>query len=354
MSHKHLVEGPRHALIHSTPVLAGGLVAILILVLMLSVSVGAVGIPFDMVWSVILHHIAPGGVEVTWSAGRDNIVWEVRLPRAMLGAVVGASLALVGAALQSVTRNPLADPHLLGISSGAALGAIVVLLHTGMFLGLATVPVFAFGGALVTTAVVVGIANFANATNASRLVLTGVAVSFVVTSLGSLGIFLGDPRAAHTVIFWMLGGLGLAQWAQLPFPLLALIGCSAYLLVNARNLNAMTLGDESATTLGLQAGRFRMMVFVVCALLTGAAVAFSGIISFVGLMVPHVVRLVVGGDFRRVLPLSALVGAIFLVLADMAARVIIPPQDIPIGVITGLVGGVFFIALMRRGNARVG
>lgn len=353
MSHKHLVTGPRHALIHGLPLLVAGLVIGLVFVAMLAVSVGAVGIPLEMVWSVIVHHLAPGSLEQTWSAGRDNIVWEVRLPRVVLGAAVGASLALVGAALQSVTRNPLADPHLLGISSGAALGAIVVLLHTGMFLGLVTVPLFAFGGALLSTALVVGVANFANATNAGRLVLTGVAISFVVTSLGSLGIFLGDPRAAHTVIFWMLGGLGLAQWAQLPYPLVALMACGAYLLANARNLNAMTLGDESATTLGLPAGRFRMAVFIVCAVLTGAAVAFSGIISFVGLMIPHVVRLAVGGDYRRVLPLSALVGAIFLVLADTVARVIIPPQDMPIGVITGLVGGVFFIALMRR-NGRLG
>ena len=348
MSHKHLVAGPRHLILHNLPLLAAALVALLFCVMLAGVSVGSIGIPVDVVWSIILNHLAPGSVEVTWSSGRDNIVWEVRLPRVVLGAIIGASLALVGAALQSITRNQLADPHLLGISSGAALGAIVVLLHTGMFLGLVTVPLFAFGGALITTAIVVGVANLSSATDASRLVLTGVAVSFVVTSLGSMGIFLGDPRAAHTVIFWMLGGLDLSQWVQLPYPLLALAGCGAFLMANARNFNAMTLGDESATTLGIPAQRFRMTVFVACALLTGAAVAFSGIVSFVGLMVPHLVRMVVGGDYRRVLPLSALVGANFLVLADIAARVIIPPQDIPLGIITGLVGGVFFLLLMRR------
>ena len=353
MSHKHLVSGPRHLILHNLPLLAAGLAIMLVVLMMLGVSIGAVSIPLDVVWSVIAGHVAPGSVEMTWSSGRDNIVWEVRLPRIILGAIVGATLALVGAALQSVTRNQLADPHLLGISSGAALGVIIALLHTGMFLGLVTVPLFAFVGALVTTVVVVGVASFTNATNASRLVLTGVAVSFVVTSLGSLGIFLGDPRAAHTVIFWMLGGLGLSQWAQLPYPLAALAVGGAYLMLNARNLNAMTLGDESATTLGIPAGRFRMAVFITCAVLTGAAVAFSGVISFVGLMIPHLVRMVVGGDYRRVLPLSALVGAIFLVLADMAARVIIPPQDVPLGVITGLVGGVFFIVLMWR-NRRLG
>jgi iron complex transport system permease protein len=155
------------------------------------------------------------------------------------------------------------------------------------------------------------------------------------------------------VLFWMLGGLGLAQWNQLIYPLAALLGCGAYLLARARYLNAMTLGDESATSLGIPAGRFRMAVFVVCAILTGSAVAFSGVIAFVGLMVPHIVRMLAGGDYRRVLPLSALIGAIFLVLADMLARVIIPPQDLPIGIITGLVGGLFFLVLLRR-NARMG
>lgn len=348
MSHRHLASGPRHALIHATPALVAALAVLLLVTALIAVSVGAIAIPLDTVWGVIAHHLFPGSTEITWSPGRDNIVWEVRLPRIILGAIVGASLALVGAALQSVTRNPLADPHLLGISSGAALGAIIVLLHTGMFLGLATVPIFAFGGALLSTAVVVGVANLTRSTDASRLILAGVAVSFIITSGGSLAIFLGDPRAAHTVIFWMLGGLGLSQWAQLPYPLAALLACGAYLIANARNLNAMTLGDESATTLGIPAGRFRMVVFIVCALLTGAAVAFSGVIAFVGLMIPHIVRLIVGGDYRRVLPLSALLGAIFLVLADMLARTIIPPQDLPIGIITGLVGGLFFILLLRR------
>ncbi len=350
MSHRNLVAEPRHWLVHNLPVVLGALTVVLIVVMALAVTLGAVGIPLEVVVGVVASHVAPGSVEVTWSSGRDNIVWEVRIPRVILGAIVGASLSLVGAALQSVTRNPLSDPHLLGISSGAALGAIIVLLHVGMIFGLATLPIFAFLGALVTTFVVVGTASITRSTGASRLVLAGVAVSFVITSAGSLGIFLGDPRAAHTVIFWMLGGLGLAQWNQLLFPLLVLVVCGSYLLGRARFLNAMTLGDETATSLGIPAARFRIVVFVVCALLTGAAVAFSGVISFVGLMIPHIVRMVAGGDYRRVLPLSALLGAIFLVLADTLARLIIPPQDIPIGIITGLMGGVFFLLLLRRNS----
>lgn len=347
MSHRHLVTGRRHAAIHWTPAIIVGLVVLLVVTMSVAVGAGAVPIPLETVWRVIASRLVPGSVTIDWSAGRENIVWEVRLPRIVLGAIVGASLALVGAALQSVTRNPLADPHLLGISSGAAFGAILVLLHTGMFLGLVTVPLFAFVGALGATGLVLAVSNLTKSQSAGRLVLAGVAVSFIITAAGNLFIFLGDPRAAHTVVFWMLGGLGLAQWQQLPFPLAALVLCGAYLIARAHDLNAMTLGDESATTLGIPARRFRLTVFVVCAFLTGAAVAFSGVIAFVGLMIPHIVRMLVGGDYRRVLPLSALLGAIFLVLADILARTLMPPQDMPIGVLTGIIGGAFFVGLLR-------
>lgn len=347
MSHRHLATGRRHAAAHWMPVLIGGLAILLVVTMSVATGAGAVPIPVETVWRIIASKLMPGSVSVNWSSGREAIVWEVRLPRIVLGAIVGASLAVVGAALQSVTRNPLADPHLLGISSGAGFGAILVLLHTGMFLGLVTVPLFAFGGALVATGLVLAVSNLTKSQSAGRLVLAGVAISFIITAAGNLFIFLGDPRAAHTVVFWMLGGLGLAQWPQLPFPLVALLVCGGYLIVRARALNAMTLGDESATTLGIPASRFRLTVFIVCALLTGSAVAFSGVIAFVGLMIPHIVRMGVGGDYRRVLPLSALVGAIFLVLADIAARTLMPPQDMPIGVLTGVIGGLFFVGLLR-------
>lgn len=319
----------------------------------LAIGVGSVAIQQSTVWGVIAHKLSLVWLHPTWfipdwSMGRENIVWEVRLPRTILAATVGASLALVGASLQSVTRNPLADPHLLGISSGAALGAIIALLHTGMVLGVVTVPVFAFLGALLAMFLVLAVANFAAAHSAGRLILAGVAVAFVLTSVGNLFIFMGDHRASHTVIFWMLGGLGLAQWGQLWFPIGTLLLGSAYLIYKARYLNAMILGDETASTLGIPVERFRIMVIIVCALLTGAAVAFSGVIGFVGLMVPHIVRLLVGGDYRKVLPLSALLGAIFLVVADIVARIIMPPQDMPIGILTGLVGGIGFVFLMRK------
>ncbi len=322
--------------------------AVLLLTVSLAVSVGAVFIPGATVRGVLANALIPGTVAVDWPPGHAAIVWDLRLPRAILATLVGAGLAVTGAALQAVTRNPLADPHLLGISSGAAFGAILALLHTGLFLGLATVPLLAFAGALVTTFLVLGVAQAARATSADRMVLAGVAVSFIVMALANLLIFLGDPRATHTVVFWMLGGLGLAQWAHLIWPLLALIPLGLWLWLRVGDLNAMTVGDETAATLGLNVARFRLTVFFAGALITGVMVAFSGIIGFVGLMVPHIARMIVGGDHARVIPASAMLGAILLLWADIAARTVMAPEDMPIGIVTGLVGGGFFVWLLRR------
>lgn len=331
--------------------MAIGGILLLLVSLSFAVSVGAVSVPLSTVWGVLLNKLSPGLIEQTWSQGREAIVWEIRLPRALLAMLVGAGLAVVGASLQAVTRNPLADPHLLGISSGGAFGAILALLHTGLFIGLLTVPLLAFLGALAATAIVLGVSHFANAMSADRLVLAGVAVSFIIMACANILIFLGDPRAHHVVVFWMLGGLGLAQWSQLVYPLLVLCLCTAWLMHRSGDLNAMTIGDETASTLGIPVARFRLSVFVAGALITGVMVAFSGIIGFVGLMVPHIARMIAGGDYRRVLPASALIGAVFLLWADIAARTVMAPEDMPIGIVTGLVGGVFFVWLLARRKA---
>jgi iron complex transport system permease protein len=326
-------------------------VAILMGSLSIAVSVGAVSVPLNAVWGILINKITPDTITPDWSKGREAIVWDIRFPRAILACLVGAGLATVGASLQAVTRNPLADPHLLGISAGAAFGAILALLHTGLFLGLLTVPLLAFMGSLGATLIILAVSQFASTTSAERLILAGVAVSFIVMSAANILIFLGDARATHTVVFWMLGGFGLAQWDQLIYPALVLLGCGIYLWVKSDILNAMTVGDETATTLGIPVARFRLTVFVIGALITGVMVAFSGIIGFVGLMIPHIVRLLVGGDYRRLLPICALCGAVFLVWADVIARTIMAPDDMPIGIVTGLIGGVFFVWLLRRRQA---
>ncbi|WP_422051046.1 FecCD family ABC transporter permease [Shimia sp.] len=313
-----------------------------------AISMGAIAVPIDTVWGVFLDKLGVWSGDPTWSKGRAAIVWEIRFPRALLAVMVGAGLAVVGATLQAVTRNPLADPHLLGISSGGAFGAILALLHTGLFLGLLTVPLMAFLGALIATLCVLVVSKWAGAMSADRLVLTGVAISFVVMACANILIFLGDPKATHTVVFWMLGGLGLAQWSHLIYPLAILLPCSLWLWLQAPQLNAMTIGDETASSLGIPVARFRLTVFVVGALITGVMVAFSGMIGFVGLMVPHIVRLIVGGNYIRLVPLSAIFGGIFLLWADIVARTVMAPEDIPVGIVTGLIGGVAFVLLLKR------
>ena len=313
-----------------------------------AISMGAISVPIETVWGVFAQKLNLWPVDPSWSKGRAAIVWEIRFPRALLAVMVGAGLAIVGAALQAVTRNPLADPHLLGISSGGAFGAILALLHTGLFLGSLTVPVMAFLGALIATLTVLIVSKWAGATSADRLVLTGVAVSFVIMACANILIFLGDPKAHHTVVFWMLGGLGLAQWSYLIYPLAILLPCALWFWLQAPQLNAMTIGDETARSLGISVKRFRLTVFVIGALITGVMVAFSGMIGFVGLMVPHIVRLVIGGNYVRLIPFSALLGGVFLLWADITARTILAPEDIPVGIVTGLVGGFAFILLLRK------
>ncbi|MCY4461398.1 MAG: iron ABC transporter permease [Albidovulum sp.] len=326
---------------------------LLILVLILAsafaaIGIGAVSIPLATVFDILAHKVAPARIESYWAPGQEAIVWQIRLPRAILAATVGAGLAVVGAVLQSVTRNELADPHLLGISSGGAFGAILALLHTGRFLGTLTVPFLAFLGALAATFIVVAISRFTRSSSAARFVLAGVAVSFIILACANMLIFWGDPRATHTVVFWMLGGFGRAEWQQCFYPVLVLIPCGSWLWVKSGELDAMTIGDETASTMGITAERFRLAVFTACALVTGVMVAFSGLIGFVGLMIPHVARFILGGSNSRVVPLSAMLGAIFLIWADTASRTFFAPEEIPVGIVTGLFGGIFFVWLLVR------
>ncbi|WP_394560742.1 FecCD family ABC transporter permease [Aquipseudomonas alcaligenes] len=280
-----------------------------------------------------------------WSEGQAQILWVIRAPRVLLGALVGAGLALIGCALQAATRNPLADPHLLGVSSGAAFGAVLVLLYLGEFAGALSLPLGAFVGALASLLLVLAVAG---RLHSERLLLGGVAVSFLLMALSNLLLFMSNPHAASAVLFWVLGGLGSARWDSLWLPALCLGLAMPLLLGLARALNALLAGEQAAVSLGLAPNRVRLLVFVVTSLLTGVLVALSGAIGFVGLMLPHVARRLVGADHRRLLPVSALLGALFLVWADVLARCLMAPQDLPIGIVTAACGGLFFILLLRR------
>ena len=321
--------------------------ALLLVSCVISLGFGPARVPVDVVWQILLNKLFGIG-DKNWSAGQEHIVWLIRVPRMLLGALVGAGLALIGAVLQAVTRNPLADPHLLGVTSGATLGAVIVVLHVGEIVGLLTLPIAAFIGALLSMILVLAIASRHGRLDSDRLLLCGVAVSFVMMAVANTLLFLGDHRASSAVLFWMLGGLGLARWELLAIPSASVLLGLVLLLGMARPLNALMAGEQTAVTLGLNARNVRLRVFLIASLMTGVLVAISGSIGFVGLMIPHIARRLVGAEHRRLLPVSALLGSVFLVWVDVAARTLIAPEDLPIGVATAAIGGLFFIGLMRK------
>lgn len=332
----------------------GLLLSLLCLILIASVSglaIGAAPIPVAVTWQVVENNIFGPKLGMTLgsvTSGQDHIVWLIRAPRTILAVLVGSGLALIGAALQSVTRNPLADPHLLGATSGATLGAVIVVLFAGEIGGQWGLPAAAFVGALGALMLVVTVARKGGMLTSDRLLLSGVAVSFVLMAAANMLLFLGDHRASSAVMFWMMGGLGAARWELLWLPV-AVIGMGALILwACSRPLNALMVGEQTAVSLGVEAHWVRIGIFVVCSLMTGVLVALSGSIGFVGLMVPHIARRLVGAGHRRLLPACGLIGALLVVGLDTVARTLAAPQDLPIGVVTAAFGGLFFIAVIRR------
>lgn len=324
-----------------------GLTAVLVAGVLAGLAFGAVHVPLPDVLNALAG--ADGSGPFT------TIVRDVRLPRVLLGVVVGAGLAVVGTVLQALVRNPLADPYLLGISSGASTGAVLVVV-LGVGAGTLTMPAGAFVGSLGALLAVYAMARGGGGTlTTGRLVLAGVAIQYVLSALTSL-LLVTSAEGEHlrAILFWTLGGLGDARWSTLALPAVALCAGLAVLVALARPLDLLLMGDEDATLLGLDTGRFRAAVFVLASLVTAVLVTVSGAIGFVGLMVPHAARMAVGPGHRLLLPVTALGGAAFLVVADLAARTVAAPQEIPVGVVTALVGGPFFLWLLRRGTRAEG
>lgn len=311
----------------------------------LAVGVGSVSLRPDAVWQVIVDHLS-GHPKATVA---DEIVWQIRLPRALLAAVVGAALTTAGAVVQVLVRNALADPFLLGVSSGASVGATAVLLF-GAFasLGIWAISLGSVLGAVTAMAAVFLVSRRGRQLAPTQLILCGVVMSALFESVTSFLIFRGNPQATQSVLFWLLGSFGLANWTQLPIPAVALLVAMGFLLAQGRSLNALAMGPEAAASLGVDVDRLRRNLFLVCSLMTGAAVAVSGVIGFVGLVVPHIVRLGVGSDHRRVLPVGVLFGASFMVLGDLLARTVVAPQEMPIGVITAFIGAPVLLVMIRR------
>ncbi|WP_201452833.1 FecCD family ABC transporter permease [Streptomyces sp. HM190] len=337
------------------PPLVLGLALVLAGSVVCGVGLGAAGIA----WADVVRFLWAGGTGGSVRAAdvaAYTIVWEIRLPRVVLGAVVGAGLAAVGVAVQAMVRNALADPFVLGISSGAAVGAnAVILLGAFAGLGVWALSVSAFGSALLAMALVYGVARSGTGLTPLRLVLTGTALAYgfeAVTTVMVFGAARGE--AARAAMMWLLGSLGGATWAQVPIAAATVVAGWIWLRARAEALNALAMGDETSAALGVRPERLRRELFVVTAAVTGTVVAVSGAVGFVGLMVPHVVRMVVGADHRRVLAVAPLVGAVLLVWADVLSRLLLAPAELPVGVITAVVGVPVFLLLMRRGGYAFG
>ena len=284
------------------------------------------------------------------SGGVHDVVWLIRLPRLILAIGVGMGLSVCGVVMQAIVKNPLADPYVLGVSSGAYLGAtLAMLLGLGTILGGSAMGVLGCAGAFLVSLAVVGLANLGGRANAVKLLLAGSALSAVCSGFSNLFIFiLNDDHAASAVVQWSMGSLAGADWQSNGVILPVVLAGTLFFWTQYRNLNLMLLGDESAVTLGTDLHRWRLVYLLVSALLVGFVVYKAGLIGFVGLLIPHVVRMVFGTDHKKLLPLSALLGAIFLIWADVLCRVVLPGNELPIGVLTSLVGAPVFVYLMAR------
>ncbi|MGQ9628718.1 MAG: FecCD family ABC transporter permease [bacterium] len=320
--------------------------------ILLAASIGPANISFREAAEIVVGEIPILGNRLGISdipASHITIVLSVRLPRIALAALVGAGLSAVGVALQGLFKNPMADPYVLGISSGSALGATVAISFglSASLLGLGSVPLAAFAGGIGTMFLVYSLARVGGRVPISSLLLSGIVVGSFLSAVVSLIIVLHSHEVGH-VIFWLMGGFSARGWqhvrASAPYIILGV----AFISFFARDLNIMLLGEESAQNLGVSVERLKKILLVVSSLVTAAAVSVSGMIGFVGLIIPHVVRLLVGPDHRILVPVASLGGAIFLVVMDTLARTVISPTELPVGILTALCGGPFFIYLLRR------
>ena len=315
-------------------------------------SLGSVDIPFLATAQIVLSRLpgidSPADTPAAW----DTIVWQLRLPRVALAGIVGGGLAMAGAAYQGLFKNPLADPYLVGVASGAGLAAVIVLL-TGVPLfigGFSFLPIAAFIGGVSAVAVAYSVARSARGTPLTTLILAGVAIASLAGAVTSLLMIRSDPEL-RPVISWLLGSFISSEWRECAIVLAYLAPSMVVLLGFGRVLNVLQLREEHASMLGVEVEKVKLLLIVAATMATAAAVSFTGLIGFVGLIAPHVVRLIWGTDYRFILPMSAILGATFLVLADLAARTVASPGELPVGIVTAFCGAPFFLYLLRRRGA---
>ncbi len=351
--------GKKHSLRGESGELRMGVVIIFLVIIcavtiFIATGIGPVSVAPNTTARILLSRLPGVGSHIVqdWTPVSENIVLVLRLPRVCLGMVVGASLAVCGVTMQALVRNNLADPFILGVSSGAAAFATLgMLFGVFAFLGTYSLSISAFIGAAITIIIVYILSRVRGRINITHLLLGGVAVAMIMDGVTSI-IKLGAPNALglHNAEFWMAGSLASAKWAYLKLPLIVLVLCLIFLMLNHRGLNLLLLGEENAGTLGVNVRRLQKELILVASLIAGVTIAVSGTIGFVGLMVPHFTRLLVGGDHRKVLPISALLGGILVVWVDVVARIIIAPEELPVGILTAIIGGPIFIILLKRSN----
>lgn len=331
------------------PWLAAGVGAVLV-ASVVSIAVGAVSIPIDGVVRELASHIPFLGVRSSLSSRDAAIVTELRLPRVVLALLVGAMLSMAGAAYQGVFRNPLADPYTLGAGAGAGLAVTTVIAATDTSLGGGgqLVPLAGFAGALGAVALTYVVARRAGGIAVVTLVLAGVAITSFLSAAQAFVLQRTSPNAFREIYSWIIGRLTVARWHDVGLVLPYVVIAAIVLLAYRRVLDVFAVGEAEASTLGVPVARARLVIVAAASLATAAAVSVAGLIGFVGLVVPHAVRIVVGPSYRLVLPLSILFGGAFLVLADLAGRTVIAPAELPIGVITAFVGGPFFLLVLHR------
>lgn len=322
-----------------------GLALLLGITILVTLDVGSISIPFSTLFQILLAKLPLIHIEPTWTANTEIIIFDIRLPRLLLAGLVGAALAVAGTTYQGLFRNPLADPYLIGVAQGAALGAVIGFMLPAWQMG--SIPFLAFVGAVSAAAMVYALARVGKTLPMTTLILAGVAIGSFLAAITSYLLIVSGDRL-HGIIAWLLGSFSLTSWWQVAMVTPYILVGTIIIWLFARPLNVMQLDEEQAQQLGINVEQVKLILLGAATLITAAAVCFCGIIGFVGIIIPHAVRLIWGPDHRFLLPLATFAGAIFLILADTAARTILAPTEIPIGVITAFLGAPFFLYLLRQ------
>lgn len=330
---------------------------VLLASMLLATRLGSVDLSFDAIRKVLLAKVTGRPYDQGLDSSMESILWDIRIPRILTAFIVGAGLTICGILMQALTKNPLADPYVLGISQGASAGAVSVIMYGYLsFLGLYGRMVGAFAGAVISIMLAMKIASIRNKITATQLVLAGIAVSALFGAITNFMIYhtkTGSDKV-KTATYWMMGSLNGSNWQMLGYATIAFVLCLIFIVLLSKKLDVLLLGEEVAVTVGVDTDKLKLVIIIMSTLLTGVIVSISGTIGFVGLTIPHITRSIVGTRHVKLIPASILVGGTFLVLADMISRVIVRPEELPIGVVSAFFGAPFFLYLIRKSHGKFG